>query len=86
MTKRTYTVQTGDSLWSITERFGLDPDFHWIDLYRTNARLVGSNPDLIHLGQVLQVPRNWPDHSTATLVTTVDLRPFFETSHGSAFL
>lgn len=49
---RRYTVQRGDTLSSIAKRFGFDS---WRDLYKLNRRVIGSNPDLIHPGMVLDV-------------------------------
>lgn len=46
----TYTVRTGDSLWSIAARFGLDVDtLRW-----SNEDLV-RNPDLLSVGQELTI-------------------------------
>lgn len=46
---RTYTVRPGDSLVSISGRFGVD----WHRIYDLNRRTIGSNPNLIRPGQVL---------------------------------
>jgi nucleoid-associated protein YgaU len=57
--ERSYTVQSGDSLWRIS---GLpqiyNNPYRWPRLYITNReRLTDpNNPDLIEPGQVLQVP------------------------------
>ncbi len=49
---RTYTVQGGDSLWAIADRFYGDGN-----RYGEIASANGiSNPDLIHPGQVLTIP------------------------------
>ena len=49
---RTYTVESGDSLWAIAERFYGDGS-----KYQVIAEASGvSNPDLIHPGQVLTIP------------------------------
>jgi LysM domain len=48
----TYTVEPGDTLWAIAERFYGDGS-----KYQTIADASGvSNPDLIHPGQVLTIP------------------------------
>lgn len=49
---RTYTVESGDTLWAISERFYGDGG-----KYQVIADASGiSNPDLIHPGQVLTIP------------------------------
>jgi LysM repeat protein len=49
---RTYTVESGDTLWAIAERFYGDGN-----KYQVIADASGiSNPDLIHPGQVLTIP------------------------------
>jgi outer membrane autotransporter protein len=49
---RTYTVESGDTLWAIAERFYGDGN-----KYQTIANASGiSNPDLIYPGQVLTIP------------------------------
>ncbi len=57
-----YTVQVGDSLWSIARRaLGeraqvADVAGYWPLVYAANAAVVGPDPDLIHPGQVLELP------------------------------
>jgi nucleoid-associated protein YgaU len=49
---RTYTVESGDTLWAIAERFYGDGS-----KYQIIADASGiSNPDLIHPGEVLTIP------------------------------
>jgi LysM repeat protein len=49
---RTYTVESGDTLWAIAERFYGDGS-----KYQVIADASGiSNPDLIHPGEVLTIP------------------------------
>jgi nucleoid-associated protein YgaU len=51
-TARTYTVESGDTLWAISERFYGDGN-----KYQTIADASGvPNPDLIYPGQVLTIP------------------------------
>ncbi len=58
----TVTVQHGDSLWSIAaDQVGPEADAslvaaYWRRLQATNAAVVGNDPDLIHPGQVLDLP------------------------------
>ncbi|MFF4294994.1 LysM peptidoglycan-binding domain-containing protein [Streptomyces vinaceus] len=53
--KRTYTVRAGDSLSAIARR-ELGNEARWRELYAMNRGVVGSNPELIHPGQVLTLP------------------------------
>jgi nucleoid-associated protein YgaU len=48
----TYTVQAGDTLWSIAERRYND-GYRWLEIARTNKL---TNPDVIHVGNVLRLP------------------------------
>lgn len=56
------TVRQGDSLWSISERRLSRPsvarvDAAWRLLHRTNRRVIGPDPDLIHPGLRLRLTR-----------------------------
>ncbi len=59
---QTYTVAPGDSLWRITATLlgpgasDLSISRAWPKLYTANAAAVGTDPALIHPGQVLTVP------------------------------
>lgn len=46
----TYTVQPGDNLTSIAQEFSLSG---WQPLYAQNRAVVGTNPSLIHPGEIL---------------------------------
>ena len=49
-----YTVQKGDSLWSIAEReFG--DGMYWVKLYEVNRDVIGENPDLLRVGTELDL-------------------------------
>ena len=50
---RTHTVRSGDSLGTIANKFS---GVTWQQIYEANKVLIGSNPDLIHPGQVLVIP------------------------------
>ena len=47
-----YTVQPGDSLWSIAANH-LGGGYNWTELYNWNRSVVGSNPNLIYPGEKL---------------------------------
>lgn len=50
-TQRTYTVQRGDNLSKIAQRYGTT----WQKIYNDNKAIIGSNPNLIYPGQVLVI-------------------------------
>ena len=61
----TYEVVPGDCLWKIARSIlresgrsptGLQITDLWKEIYRLNAEVIGPNPNLIHPGQVLEVP------------------------------
>ena len=52
----TYTVQSGDSLSKIAKNHYGDAN-DWKRIYEANKALIGANPDLIHPGQRLVIPR-----------------------------
>lgn len=59
---RTVVVAPGDSLWSITAELLRTEDAatiaaSWPHLYEANREVVGEDPDLVHPGQELLVPR-----------------------------
>ncbi|TDI53856.1 MAG: LysM peptidoglycan-binding domain-containing protein [Acidobacteria bacterium] len=60
-----HVVESGESLWKIarqilTERgelaSGSSISDLWHSIYELNRALIGDNPNLIHPGQVLQLP------------------------------
>jgi hypothetical protein len=59
-----HRVRDGDSLWTIAEQAlppGSSPaavDKAWRALYRANRPVVGPDPDLIHPGDDLRIPRS----------------------------
>ena len=54
--EQTYTVKKGDSLSKIAKRVYGDAQ-QWRRIYEANRALIGDNPDLIHPGQALKLPR-----------------------------
>ena len=54
--EETYTVKKGDSLSKIAKRVYGDAQ-QWRKIYEANRDIVGDNPDLIHPGQTLKLPR-----------------------------
>jgi len=50
----TYTVQEGDTLWSIAKQFSGEGD-RYMELYAANKEIV-TNPNLISAGYVLTIP------------------------------
>lgn len=52
----TYTVSKGDHLWSIAVRAYGD-GYQWTKIYQANQDLIGPNPGLIEIDQVLDIPR-----------------------------
>ena len=57
-----YTVQAGDTLWSIAaDQLGEGTDAstiydYTLDIYEANKDALGQNPELLYEGQVLQIP------------------------------
>ena len=52
----TYTVVSGDSLSKIAKNHYGDAS-KWHQIYDANKGTIGSNPDKIEVGQVLQLPK-----------------------------
>jgi len=63
----TYTVESGDSLWEIAAGHlpasagPTDVAAAWPHWYELNLDVIGSDPDLIHPGQVLVAPDHHPE-------------------------
>lgn len=68
---KTYTVKSGDTLSSITKTC-TGGTGSWQALYELNKVVIGSDPDVIRVGQVLTLPEDWsaPVKNTATKTTT----------------
>ena len=50
-----YTVQAGDSLWAIADKF-YKAGAKWNKIYEANKDVIGDNPSLVRAGQVLRIP------------------------------
>lgn len=69
-----YTVQKGDTLWSIAGRYLKEP-FRWPELWKTNQDQL-KNPHLIFPGDVLVLERDGKEvHLRKVALETVKLRP-----------
>lgn len=64
---KTYTVKSGDDLWSIAEDV-YHSGYNWVDIARAN-HLV--NPGIIHAGNVLVLPTVTPEPTTITPTPTI---------------
>ena len=54
-TRAVHVVKSGDTLSAIAGKY--DVKGGWRKLYRVNRTLIGSNPDLIHVGMHLHIPQ-----------------------------
>lgn len=52
----TYTVKSGDSLSKIARNYYGDA-MKWTKIYDANKDVIGNNPDMIHPGQTLKIPK-----------------------------
>lgn len=64
-----YTVQPGDSMWKIAQRFGVSLDA----LIRANPQI--SDPSLIYPGQIVCVPGGTPSHGCPPGSFTYTVKP-----------
>lgn len=64
---QTYTVQAGDSLSAIAQRFyGDDSEAAWRKIYAANQAVIGSDPTQLKVGMVLVIPPTDSDGSGGT--------------------
>lgn len=52
---KTYKVKSGDCLWNIAKKFYGSGSKYTV-IYKANKSIIGSNPNLIKVGQVLKIP------------------------------
>ena len=57
-TQAEHTVVSGDSLSAIANQYyGSGAKEKWMAIYEANKELIGDNPSLIRVGQVLKIPK-----------------------------
>ena len=54
-----YAVQTGDSLWVISEK-AYGSGYNWVDVYAANRQVIGTNPDVLLENTKLTLPKVEP--------------------------
>jgi len=59
-----YTVQKGDSLWTIAESVYAS-GYNWSDIYSANKDVIGTNPSNLEVGIKLTIPKVEPKSMTA---------------------
>lgn len=60
-----YTVQRGDTLSGIAKKLGIAD---WRTLYNLNKSIIGSNPNVIRVGQKLNYGTSTPNNTTSSFV------------------
>ena len=63
-----YTVQPGDSLFSIAQRAYGDGN-QWHKIYDANKQVIGNDPNLIRPGEILHIPPITPQQPKTCKVT-----------------
>lgn len=73
---REWTVVKGECLWKIAgyDKIYADP-FQWPLIYKANQAQI-KDPDLIHPGQVFQIPRNVSDEEVQQAIKQAKNRPW----------
>ena len=68
-----YTVQPGDSLFSIAQKFYGDGN-QWQKIYDyCNSQVIGQDPNVIQPGEVLFIPAIAPTVKTCTVTSSIGL-------------
>jgi nucleoid-associated protein YgaU len=53
----THTVESGDTLSGLAKKFyGSEAQAYWMEIYEANKEVIGDNPNVILIGQELQIP------------------------------
>jgi nucleoid-associated protein YgaU len=53
----THTVESGDTLSGLAKKFyGSEAQAYWMEIYEANKEVIGDNPNVILIGQVLNIP------------------------------
>lgn len=53
----THTVESGDTLSGLAKKYyGSEAQQYWMEIYEANKGVIGDNPNLILVGQVLNIP------------------------------
>ncbi len=68
-----YTVQQGDTLFSIAQRAYGDAN-EWQKIYNANAQVIGGDPNLIRVGEVLYIPFLAPKTCKVTSAAGLNIR------------
>ena len=55
-TAKTYTVKSGDCLWTIAKKY-YGNGAQYTKIYNANKAVIGSNPNLIRVGQVFRITK-----------------------------
>ena len=81
-----YTVQPGDSLFSIAQHFYGDGN-QWHQIYDyCNRQVVGQDPNLIRPGEVLYIPAIAPVVRTCTVTSPIGLNARTAPNTGAAIV
>jgi hypothetical protein len=67
----TYTVQSGDSLFSIAQQAYGDGN-KWQYIYDANKQVIGDDPNLIRPGEVIYIPQITPPQLKTCKVTAAN--------------
>jgi LysM repeat protein len=68
-----YTVQQGDTLFSIAQQAYGDAS-EWQKIYTANAQVIGGDPNLIRVGEVLHIPFLAPKTCKVTAANGLNIR------------
>lgn len=53
----THTVESGDTLSGLAKKFyGSEAQAYWMEIYEANKEVIGDSPNVILIGQVLNIP------------------------------